>query len=346
VSASLLEVRGVSKRFGRTQALDQVDLALGAGEIAVVLGPTGAGKTTLLRLIAGLESPDRGSVLLGGEDVTRAAPSRRDVALVFQNFSLYPGWNVRANLEFPLRAPGRGLDGQEIERRVRWAAGRLGIEHLLERDSRRLSGGEMQRVAIGRAIVRRPRLFLMDEPLSNLDAKLREALRVELADLVRELGTPMVYVTHDQAEALSMADRIVVLAGGHALQHGTPREVYLAPASPEVARALGAPPMNEIEARSSEGRWFALDGTPLCAAPPGAPARALLGVRAEHVAPLGGEHEATVEVVEDAGHQKLLVVRLAGTRVHVVAPRELEVRPGAAIRPRIDPGRVVVWSGR
>ncbi len=349
----VLEVRGVSKRFGRARgpaaareglALEGVDLAVGAGEIAVVLGPTGAGKTTLLRVIAGLERPDAGEVFLGGKSVSGEPPSSRDVALVFQNFSLYPRWSVRRNLEFPLRAPGRALAPGEIEERVRWAAGLLSIEHLLERDSRRLSGGEMQRVAIGRAIVRRPRLFLMDEPLSNLDAKLREALRVELATLVRSLGTPMVYVTHDQSEALSMADRIMVLSAGRVLQTGTPREVYLSPASPEVARSLGSPPINVFEARLASDNWIANDGTLLCPARAGSHGRALLGVRPEHLAPEGGASEARVEVVEDTGPHQVLVASWAGTRAHLLAPRAWSVQPGQAIRPRIDPARVIVWS--
>ena len=348
--SAFLEVRGVTKRFGVSaksagiQALAGVELTLEAGEIAVVLGPTGAGKTTLLRTIAGLETPDAGSIHLGGREVTHEPPSARDVALVFQNFSLYPGWSVRRNLEFPLRAPGRKLDSAEIERRVRAAAERLSIAHLLERDSRRLSGGEMQRVAIGRAIVRQPALFLMDEPLTNLDAKLREALRVELAALVRELGVPMVYVTHDQAEALSMADRVGVLAGGRILQLGAPREVYLRPSSPAVARALGSPPMNEFEVGRRDGQWVASDGTALCPAAPGGPARARLGVRAEHVAPEGGAVAAVLEVVEDAGPHRILVARFAGTRIHLLAPRTFAAQPGQTIRPRIAAERVVLWD--
>ena len=225
-----LSLRGVSKRLGQTQALRGIELEARADELLVVLGPTGAGKTTLLRTIAGLEEPDAGTVHMAGIDVTALDPAARDVALVFQNFSLYPRWSVRRNLEFPLRAPGRNLPEAEIRRRIDWAAEILKITRFLDRDSARLSGGEMQRVAIGRAIVRRPRLFLMDEPLTNLDAKLREALRVELVELRRTLGTPMVFVTHDQAEALSMADRIVVLSEGRILQTGTPREIYERPA--------------------------------------------------------------------------------------------------------------------
>ena len=182
-----LRVRGIVKRFGAAAALDGVDFDVGERERVVVLGPTGAGKTTLLRTIAGLETPDAGTLELGGVDATALAPSARDVALVFQNFSLYPHWSVRGNLEFPLRAPGRALAPAEIEARVQWAAALLRIEKLLDRPARHLSGGEMQRVALGRALVRRPKLFLMDEPLTNLDAKLREALRVELLRLFQEL---------------------------------------------------------------------------------------------------------------------------------------------------------------
>jgi multiple sugar transport system ATP-binding protein len=345
MSATVLEARGLAKRFERVPALAGVDLVVGAGEIAVVLGPTGAGKTTLLRLLAGLETPDAGSIRLQGRDVTSVPPGERDVALVFQNFSLYPGWSVRRNLEFPLRAPGRDLAEAEIERRVRWAAEKLAIAPLLERDSRRLSGGEMQRVAIGRAIVRQPRLFLMDEPLSNLDAKLREALRIELVALVRELGVPMVYVTHDQAEALSMADRISVLGAGRVLQSGPPREVYLRPVSPAVARALGSPPVNELPAVRRDGRWLArADGTVLCPASGVGAEQALLGVRAEHVEPEGGQGAAMVEVVENTGPHQVLVARFAGTRIHLLAPRSFTARPGQTIHPRIDPERVILWS--
>jgi multiple sugar transport system ATP-binding protein len=343
VSAPWLEVAGLCKSFGGRAALSGVDLEVGREELLVVLGPTGAGKTTLLRTLAGLVVPDAGTVRLEGRDLLGVSPAERDVALVFQNFSLYPRWSVRDNLAFPLRAPGRRLSAAEIDERVAWAAGLLRIERLLDRPARRLSGGEMQRVAIGRAIVRRPRLFLMDEPLTNLDAKLREALRIELVELVRALKTPMVYVTHDQAEALSMADRIVVLHAGRVLQQGPPRGVYLAPATPLVARQLGAPPINLFEAHCDGERWFAREGTPLCAAQGEAVGAGLLGVRPEHLAPFGGDDEGRVLVVEDTGPARILLVRWAGADVHLCAPRELELKPGDAVAPRIDPTRVLVW---
>jgi multiple sugar transport system ATP-binding protein len=347
VSEPFLRLRGVTKSFGATRALDGVDLDVAAGEIVVVLGATGAGKTTLLRTIAGLETPDAGTAAMDGRDLAGVSPPERDVALVFQNFSLYPRWSVRANLAFPLRAPARARMGRltdaEVDARVAWAARTLKIEHLLERDARRLSGGEMQRVAIGRAIVRRPRLFVMDEPLSNLDAKLREALRVEIAQLVRSLATPMVYVTHDQAEALSMADRIVVLHAGRVLQEGPPRAVYLAPATPEVARQLGSPPINVFEAHCDGARWFAANGTPLLDAAGEAPGKGLVGVRPEHVSPFGGDDDGEVLVVEETGPARILLVRWAGAEVHVIAARELDLLPGDRVRPCIDASRAVVW---
>ena len=344
MSSPFLQVHGVKKSFDGTVALDGVALEVGPRELLEVLGPTGAGKTTLLRIIAGLTAPDAGSVRIGGEDATRLTPAERDVALVFQNFSLYPDWTVRANLEFPLQAPGRNSTKAEIDERVRWAAALLRIEHLLERDSKRLSGGEMQRVAIGRAIVRRPRIFLMDEPLTNLDAKLREALRVELVCLVRELETPLVYVTHDQAEALSMADRIVVLSEGRIQQVGEPRDIYLSPASPAVARQLGQPPMNTFQVEHKDGHWIAADGTPLAPTHGDPRPSALLGARPEHVELEGGTHAGTVEVVEDAGHARVLLVRWAGTRIHVLAPRDVALRPGDEVHPRIVAERAVVWD--
>ncbi|MGD0674389.1 MAG: ABC transporter ATP-binding protein [Polyangiaceae bacterium] len=352
LSAPFLAVQGLSKRFGHTQALRDVHLAADADELLVVLGPTGAGKTTLLRALAGLEQPDAGSILMAGREVTAMAPAERDVALVFQNFSLYPRWTVRRNLEFPLRAPGRRVAEAEIQRRVGWAAELLKISRLLDREASRLSGGEMQRVAIGRAIVRRPRLFLMDEPLTNLDAKLREALRLELVELRRELKTPMVFVTHDQAEALSMADRIVVLSEGRTLQTGTPREIYERPSSPLVALQLGQPAVNLLRVRRVDGHWLALDGTPLMPAESGGQAERLLGIRPENIALVGfgtgshtaAAHEAVVEIVEYIGPTTTLLCTWAGARIHVVVPRRGMIRPGHRVHLRIDAARAVLFD--
>jgi multiple sugar transport system ATP-binding protein len=352
-ASPFLTVCGLSKRFGRTQALVDVHLEARADELLVVLGPTGAGKTTLLRAIAGLEAPEAGSILMAGKDVTALAPAERDVALVFQNFSLYPRWTVRRNLEFPLRAPGRRVAEAEIQRRVGWAADLLKITRLLDREASRLSGGEMQRVAIGRAIVRRPRLFLMDEPLTNLDAKLREALRVELVELRRELRTPMVFVTHDQAEALSMADRIVVLSEGRMLQTGTPREIYERPVSPVVALQLGQPAINLIRVRRVEGHWVAADGTSLMPAESAVDGERLLGIRPENIAVGGSEtggpgapgpRDAVVEIVEYVGPSTTLLCAWAGARIHIVVPRRGAIRPGDRVIPRIDAARAVLFD--
>lgn len=353
LAAPFLRVCGLSKRLGRAQALRDIDVEAHADELLVVLGPTGAGKTTLLRTLAGLEQPDTGSILMAGEDVTALDPAARDVALVFQNFSLYPRWTVKRNLEFPLRAPGRRVSEAEIQRRVGWAAELLKITRLLDRKASRLSGGEMQRVAIGRAIVRRPRLFLMDEPLTNLDAKLREALRVELVELRRELRTPMIFVTHDQAEALSMADRIVVLSEGRVLQTGTPREIYERPCSPLVALQLGQPAINLLRVRRIDGHWVARDGTPLMPADPAGAGERLIGIRPEDIVLQGIEAEghraeptgdAVVQIVEYIGPTTTLLCAWAGAHVHVVVPRRSTMRPGDRVLPRIDAARAVLFD--
>jgi multiple sugar transport system ATP-binding protein len=341
-----LTAQNLSKRFGKIRALDGVDLTVGGDELLVVLGPTGAGKTTLLRTIAGLDRPDTGSISMGGRDVTGWDPASRDVALVFQNFSLYPRWSVRENLAFPLRAPGRKVPEPEIRRRIAWAADLLNLSRYLDRPASRLSGGEMQRVAIGRAIVRRPSLFLMDEPLTNLDAKLREALRVELVQLRRELATPMIFVTHDQAEALSMADRIVVLSEGRILQTGAPREVYERPVSPLVALQLGQPAINLLPVRREAGQWLGSDGTPLLHADASGPAERLLGVRPEDIALDGSDPspEGVVHIVEYTGPTTTLVVDWAGSRLHVVVPRRAALAPGDRVRLHIDAARAVLFD--
>ena len=340
--AAWLQLRGVARRFGAIAALKGIDLALAADEMLVVLGPTGAGKTTLLRTIAGLETPDAGCIEMAGEDVTHQPPAARDVAFVFQNFALYPDWSVRRNLEFPLLAPGRNMPRDEIEQRVGWAAGLLRIEGYLDRPAAQLSGGEMQRVAIGRAIVRRPRLFLLDEPLTNLDAKLREALRIELALLRRDLGIPMIYVTHDQTEALSMGDRVAVLDAGRILQEGAPEEIYRRPASPLVARQLGQPAINILEVERVGDEWVGTTGVGLLAAVAG-DGKKTLGIRPEDIAPDGGQVPGVVRVVEDAGAVWILLVDWAGTTIRIMTPKRRGFAPGEEIYPRVNPQRAVFW---
>jgi multiple sugar transport system ATP-binding protein len=340
-----LELSGVSKRFGDLTALENVDLELGSNELLVVLGATGAGKTTLLRTIAGLEQPSHGTLTMNDEDALPLSPAERDVALVFQNFSLYPDWTARKNLEFPLRAPGRTLAEPAIRERVEWAAALLKITHLLERRATRLSGGEMQRVAIGRAIVRRPKLFLMDEPLTNLDAKLREALRVELVGLRREIGAPMIYVTHDQAEALSMGDRIVVLSKGRVLQTGTPEQIYRTPTSPEVARQVGQPRINLIALESRGERWATKSGLPLLDRTAShTAARVMLGIRPEDIELAGGQHAGTVELVENTGPAQVAVFTWGGERFHALVAKGTPLKAGDTVFPRINPARATLWD--
>ena len=234
----------VSKRFGTTPAVAAVSLTVGDGEFLVLLGPTGAGKTTTLRLVAGLEAPDAGRVFIGGRDVSREPPAARDVAFVFQQYSLYPHLSVYDNLAFPLRSPARRLPADQIDRTVREVACLLRIEAKLQARATQLSGGEMQRVAIGRALVRRPAIYLMDEPLSSLDAKLRAELRIELRRIQLDLGATILYVTHDQTEAMTLASRIGVLDHGRLVQTGTPRQIYECPADTYVATRLGSPGIN------------------------------------------------------------------------------------------------------
>jgi multiple sugar transport system ATP-binding protein len=243
-----VKLTSIKKTFGDVTALSSIDLEVRDKEFFVLLGPTGAGKTTMLRLVAGLEKPDTGDILLDGESVKHLIPAMRDVAFVFQYYTLYPTYTVRQNLEFPLRSKLRNYPQEEIDRRVGEAARVLHIEPLLDRDTTTLSGGEMQRVAIGRAIVRTPRVFLMDEPLSNLDAKLREEMRAELAHLHHDLGSTFFYVTHDQVEAMTMGDRIGVLNLGVIQQIGTPDEIYNRPQNTFVAKFVGSPVINLLEA--------------------------------------------------------------------------------------------------
>jgi multiple sugar transport system ATP-binding protein len=242
---AVVEVRGLRKDFGDVPAVDGVDLRSEEGEFLVLLGPSGCGKTTLLRMIAGLEQPTEGEILLGGEDVSGLPPRARRIAMVFQSYALYPHMTVANNIAFPLKA--QGMDPEERTKKVEWAAGLFGIERLLQRRPRQLSGGERQRVALARALVREPTVFLLDEPLSNLDAKLRAAARDDLMEFQRRIGITTIYVTHDQVEAMGMGDRIAVMNHGKVHQLGTPEEVYHHPADVFVAQFLGSPPMNLLE---------------------------------------------------------------------------------------------------
>ncbi len=242
---AVVEVRGVSKHFGEVRAVDHVDIATTEGEFLVLLGPSGCGKTTLLRMIAGIETATAGDILIGGNVVNDLPPRARKIAMVFQSYALYPHMSVYKNIAFPLKS--QGFPKEEIPGKVQWAAGTFGIERLLHRKPRELSGGERQRVALARAVVREPSVFLLDEPLSNLDAKLRTSARDELQQFQRRIGTTTIYVTHDQVEAMGLGDRIVVMNKGKVRQVGSPQEVYNEPADTFVAGFLGSPPMNLVE---------------------------------------------------------------------------------------------------
>jgi sn-glycerol 3-phosphate transport system ATP-binding protein len=310
-----LELHGLRKSFGDTQVLKQVDLALADGEMLVIVGESGCGKSTLLRLVAGLEQPTNGQIVLDGQDVTGRDPAERDIAMVFQNYALYPHMTVFDNMAYGLRI--RGLSRGTIRERVDQAASMLGILPLLGRKPRQLSGGQRQRVAMGRAIVREPKLFLFDEPLSNLDAKLRVQMRAEIRRLQRRLGTTSLYVTHDQVEAMTLGDRLMVMHQGAPAQIATPMEVFEHPATTYVAGFIGAPAMNFLDATlEADGAAAQLAAGPLIqfhdGPRPGAPGLPLtIGIRPEHLTVMPDGIPIAVDLIEPLGSETLVHGRLA-----------------------------------
>jgi multiple sugar transport system ATP-binding protein len=336
---SQVTFEGITKHFRTVTALDEVSFDIKDGEFFVLLGPTGAGKTTTLRVIAGLEKQEAGSVKFDGEPMDKLPPADRDVAFVFQQYSLYPNMTVYDNLAFPLRSPMRKTAEAEIKQRVTEIAEVLRISHLLPRKTAKLSGGEMQRVSVGRAIVRSPRIFLMDEPLSNLDAKLREALRVELAHLQKTQGSTTLFVTHDQIEALTMAERIAVLNLGRIMQIGSPTDIYDRPATTFVAQLVGSPKINLLDAKC-DGGTLCLAGSDnrvcladVCGDGGTLPEQFILGVRPEDVrlqadGIFGGE----IVLVEPLGVETLLHIKVGEPTLVCTVPGISNTQRGDTVR--------------
>jgi multiple sugar transport system ATP-binding protein len=339
-----VDIRGVHKAFGATKVIHGVDIAIADEEFVVLVGPSGCGKSTLLRMIAGLEQITDGEIAIGGRVVNDVAPKDRDIAMVFQNYALYPHMTVYDNMAFSLKL--RKAEKSLIDQRVRQAAEILGLNPYLERYPRQLSGGQRQRVAMGRAIVRDPQVFLFDEPLSNLDAKLRVQMRTEIKALHQRLKTTSIYVTHDQVEAMTMADRIVVMHDGIVEQVGSPLELYDHPSNTFVAGFIGSPAMNFYQGtlRRNGGIWVeAEDGTRLPA--PGEVGgsdgqKVVYGVRPEHLSLASGSAGvgAKVEVVEPTGADTLVFSKIAGVHTCAVFAERHDFRPGQEIRlqPRLD----------
>jgi multiple sugar transport system ATP-binding protein len=322
-----VRLEGIVKRHGSFTALHGVNLEIRAGEFFALLGPSGSGKTTTLRVLAGLEPVNEGRVLMDGADVTHTQPGERDVAMVFQSYALYPHMTVAGNIGFPLKMIG--TPAAQIDSAVRDAAAKVDIGHLLDRRPGQLSGGQQQRCALARAIVRHPRLFLLDEPLSNLDAKLRLETRAELRKLQRSLGVTAVYVTHDQEEAMTVADRMAIFMDGRIVQTGTPKEIFLRPATAAVAGFIGTPPMNLLPAVLSDGQvQIGAASVPVAAAAAAGPGarEVTLGVRPGDLRVGAQGIPARVELIEDFGDSTIVDLDVGGWRVKMRAGE----RPGMA----------------
>jgi multiple sugar transport system ATP-binding protein len=341
-------IRDVKKAFGTTQVIHGVDISIRDGEFVVLVGPSGCGKSTLLRMIAGLENITGGEIRIGERIVNNVPPKERDIAMVFQNYALYPHMTVAANMGFSLRL--RGADKSEIDSRVHRAAEILGLMPLLERFPRQLSGGQRQRVAMGRAIVRDPQVFLFDEPLSNLDAKLRVAMRTEIKELHQRLKTTTVYVTHDQIEAMTMADKIVVMHDGIVEQIGTPLDLYDKPQNQFVAGFIGSPAMNFLHGKVKVNGSVAFEGPngvklPLGAAPAASDGRpAVYGIRPEHFTIAEDGAEAEIVVVEPTGSETQVFAKLGGVEIVAVFRERHKFEPGDTVRLKPDPALVHLFD--
>jgi ABC-type sugar transport system ATPase subunit len=327
-------MEGIVKRHGAVTVLHGVDLEIRPGEFFALLGPSGSGKTTTLRILAGLEPHDAGRVWLDGVDVTTREPGERDVAMVFQSYALYPHMSVAENIAFPLRMIGTPRD--ETERAVRDAAARVRIDHLLARKPGQLSGGQQQRCALARAIVRKPRLFLLDEPLSNLDAKLRLETRVELRKLQRSLGVTAVYVTHDQEEAMTIADRLAVFMDGRIVQIGTPAEVFARPSTVSVAGFIGSPPMNLLHGTARDGA-VAVGGVVLPGVHAPRDGDVVVGVRPSAIRLGDAGLAARIELVEDLGDAAVVDLVVGETIVKMRTDRRPAAREGDTVHVAFAP---------
>lgn len=321
-----VSLQNVSKSFGKQVALEDVTMTVPDGSFVILLGPTGAGKTTTLRMISGLEKPDKGQILIDGQDAINQTPAERNVAMVFQQYSLYPHLSVRDNLAFPLKSPMLRTPADEIERKISEVAETLQISHKLDNKATELSGGEMQRVSIGRALVRNPRVYLMDEPLSSLDAKLRSDLRIELKRIQAKRGATLLYVTHDQVEAMTMATHVGVLDQGRLVQFGPPREIYESPVNIYAAGRLGSPKINILPAEMF----------------PGAPDGAVkIGLRPEHIR-IGSGIETAVKRVEHLGDQTRLHLKINNIELITLTDAHTTLKQGDVIA--ISPDRPLYFN--
>lgn len=347
-----IELENTTKRFGEEiVAVDDVSMRVHDGELVVLVGPSGSGKSTTMRMIAGLEQPTTGRIRIDGRDVTNVEPQDRNIAMVFQSFALYPHRTVRGNISFPLEA--RGVTGPDREDRIVDVAETLGIAELLDRKPAQLSGGQQQRVALGRAIVRDPEAFLMDEPLANLDAKLRKEMRTEVVRLQQSLGVTMIHVTHNQEEAMTMGDRVAVMDGGQIQQFAPPEETYNRPANRFVAEFIGSPSMNLVEGTVSDGMFTAADGdisVPLSAglsAPAGQ--QVTMGIRPEDVnlVDTAGEHTVTdeVDVVELLGNVQIVHLTPGGQEFLAEVHPSVDVETGKTYHARLTPEKIHLFDG-
>ncbi|HYF53583.1 MAG TPA: sn-glycerol-3-phosphate ABC transporter ATP-binding protein UgpC [Salinarimonas sp.] len=340
-----VEIRDVRKSFGATPIIHGVSIDIRDGEFVILVGPSGCGKSTLLRMIAGLENITGGEIRIADRVVNNMPPKERDIAMVFQNYALYPHMSVADNMAFSMKL--RGAPQSEIETRVSRAAQILGLTQLLDRYPRQLSGGQRQRVAMGRAIVRDPQVFLFDEPLSNLDAKLRVAMRTEIKELHQRLKTTTVYVTHDQIEAMTMADKIVVMHDGIVEQMGTPLDLYDRPDNLFVAGFIGSPAMNFITGRVDGPSFVTGDGIrlPLASAPPAAQGRPVIyGLRPEHVRLDPDGVPVEIVVIEPTGSETQVVAKLGASEIVTVFRERITLGPGETIRISPDPALVHLFD--